>query len=1159
MEVLINGVKFNALIDTGAAISLLAGNVWQRWAAAGIKIDPTPITLKTVSGEDLPTRGQVRIDVHPFGLTDLCVTDEITADVILGSDTLRRCHVDVLYGEEMLQVHGKQYPFQETRKFCNGRTLVAAAFPVETTPDYLSGIEDHPVFEDRLGHCICTEPVRINTEGPPIKQRAYRINLLKRRTVDEEIEKMLAQGVIRPSQSPWASPITLVPKKDGSTRMCVDYRRINSVTAKDAYPVPLIQEIFDNLQGSQVFTTLDLRSGYWQVDVHPDDRQKTAFTCHRGLFEYNRLPFGLTNAPSQFQRIMNRILQSHLGRRAMVYIDDVIIYSKTPEDHARDVDAVLNTISDAGLTFKLKKCHFGQRKVELLGYTVSGDGISQQEDKVQAIRGMAAPSDLKAVQRFLGLTGYYRQTIPGYAEKAAPLVALTRKGALFQWGQDEQHAFAALKDELTSERIMAHPKSDQAYKLYTDASNFAVGAILAQTDADGVERPVHYISKQLTIGQRKWSAIEREAFAIIYALKKLRPYLQGAVFTVYTDHKPLMSLFQCEVKNTRVQRWAMLISEFGPKIEYRSGVNNARADMLSRLPAAIEVASIQTVLHTANSGKEQQRIYPDQWTMAETSDELDQEEAEYVLLGGELYSLLLPYQGASPYPRLLVPPSLQPDLLRKGHEETGHRGQFSLLRRLQAFTVWPGMRNDVQRYIASCPHCAGNRRNPLKTKPCITETPSRPFERIGVDLTGPFLPSFKGNKYLMNVVDHLTGWAESYPIRDKKATTVWQTLLQEFFPRHGHPDILITDQGTEFNNHIFDEGLRCLRIDHKRTTPYHPQTNGVVERFNRTLKDTLRKLVNNNTAAWEEQLGHALWAYRISDSKARGSSPFFLLYGREPGRYDLTGASDGRHDTMLHARRFAIRMQNEAKERRQEDSRGQALCERQIEVGDMVTINAPEPITLAHLRRHALRVVETRGKVIGYVQTSGADQTKIYRAHIDRLRVAPADITWDDIQARQNRSRHGPDTRTLQAPLALPPLPRATESETSTIRVPLHSTKNTAHARATDSGIPKVTLTRKHRRWRVAQNKRRRADSTSSDSDANGTPKTAPLIRHHTPRAPVSQPQKRGADTDSDMMAQEPPLAFQRVNPEEPPCSSVARLYSDVLRNGVNTSLHQQP
>jgi transposase InsO family protein len=494
--------------------------------------------------------------------------------------------------------------------------------------------------------------------------------------------------------------------------------------------------------------------------------------------------------------------------------------------------------------------------------------------------------------------------MPNYAQVAEAPLKLTKKNELFIWGQEQQEALDQLKSLLTSEKVMAYPDSALPYRLYTDASNYALGAVLTQIQ-DGVERPIHYLSKTLNKGQRKWSPIEKECFAIITAITKLRPYLQGAQFIVFTDHKPLKSLFQCEVKNTKVQRWSMLLSEFPCTIEYTKGSDNIHADTLSRFnpsreptedleepvlnvdsivlseeegreieapadfPFALarmfpeqEISSLQTIVASSDVGKEQQSEFPKEWAEAETEEGVD-----YLIEGGELYSLKLPFGGAIPYPRLMAPKRLQRSLIHEAHVELGHRGRFATLRRLQTLAVWPGMSASVKDYIAQCPHCQINARNFRPTVPQLTETPSRPFQRIGVDLTGPLMPSLQGNKYILSVVDHLTGWAEAFPIPNKKAETVWNKLREEFFPRYGFCEVMISDQGQEFSALQNREGWKQLGIDHRRSTPGHSATNGCVERFHRTIKETLKKVCNNQTSSWESHLADAMWGYRASETE----------------------------------------------------------------------------------------------------------------------------------------------------------------------------------------------------------------------------------------------------------------------------------------------------
>ena len=307
----------------------------------------------------------------------------------------------------------------------------------------------------------------INCEIPtendqqPIRQHAYRAPLQKKRVINEQIQNMLDEGIIRPSTSPWASPIHLVPKKGGDLRFCVDYRKLNSVTIKDSYPLPLIQDIFDQLEGASVFSTLDLKSGYWQIKVKESDIPKTAFVCHKGLYEFVRMPFGLCNAPAIFQRVMEAVLHDLIGVACFVYLDDVVVFGKTPAEHAHNLSLVFERIQQHNLTLKPSKCKFTRSSVELLGYIISGQGIAPNPSKVDAIKRLPPPTKLSEIRTFLGMAGYYRQVIPRYATLAYPLVRLTKKNEKWIWSDECQKAFDSIKQHLTSEKVLAYPQTDR--------------------------------------------------------------------------------------------------------------------------------------------------------------------------------------------------------------------------------------------------------------------------------------------------------------------------------------------------------------------------------------------------------------------------------------------------------------------------------------------------------------------------------------------------------------------------------------------------------------------------------------------------------------------------------------------------------------------------
>ena len=710
IQVRIGALKLNALVDTGACRSMIRTDVWKDICAQARRqpLLRPGLRLRSLSGHEIPTRG--RGETTLFGhKVNFYVTDTLHHEALFGTDILATLDAEIRYKEEVVLLNGQRHQYRQW----SGEDRHVAS--VHTDLD--RWMKEFPrVFASDGQPNGCTDAVTLSIDTgshPPIRQRPYRLPLTKRRVVDAEIDTMLSEGVIEPSSSAWASPITLQPKKDGSTRFCIDYRKLNAITKKDAHPLTNIQDVFDTLAGATVFSTLDLKSGYWQVTVDKNSIEKTAFICHRGLFQFKRMPFGLSNAPGVFQRLMNRVLAPYIGHFVMVYLDDIAIFSRSPQEHEGHVRLVLQALEDYGLKAKASKCHFNIDELKLLGHVVTANGIRTDPDKVAAIRDMAAPTDVRGIRSFLGMTGYYRQFIPAYARVAKPLTELTKKGARFYWEAEHQEAWEQLRDCLISARIMAYPQVGRPYKLYTDACDYAVGAILVQEDDNGVERPVQYVSKQLSGPQLRWATIEKEAFAVVHALKKLRPYLYDADFVIYTDHKPLKALFISEIKNTRIQRWAVLIAEYGAPIEYRKGPNNIRADMLSRIrPTTSSTPFISLVDEDDPVPWLFDQLRPEDVRQEQQSRpeyfQGHDEDNGYLLLDGLLYTTEPP-PGMAEYPRLVLPPSMRQKVIQRAHHEVGHQGTRKTLARVQEAYKWPHQRRDVHHALRRCARCVVNR------------------------------------------------------------------------------------------------------------------------------------------------------------------------------------------------------------------------------------------------------------------------------------------------------------------------------------------------------------------------------------------------------------------------------------------------------------------
>jgi transposase InsO family protein len=453
-------------------------------------------------------------------------------------------------------------------------------------------------FQDKPGHTSLTKHHIDTGSTKPIKLRPYRVSPHRQQIITQQIHQMLIDGIIEPANGPYAAPVTLQPKKDGSLRFCVDFRELNAATIRDVYPIPRIDDTLDQLHAAKYFTSLDLKSGFWQIELDDESRPKTAFTSHAGLFQFKVMPFGLTNAPATFQRLMDLVLGGLKWSCALVYLDDIIVYSPSFDSHLHHLESVLQHIQSSGLSLQILKCHFAKTKLKYLGHVVSSSGIEPDPDKIRAVRDYPIPARLKDVRTFLGLTSYYRRFIKNYATIAEPLLFLTRNSEhkQFSWSTQCQNAFLHLRQLLIQAPIIAYPRFDQPFILQLDASDVGLSAILAQNllDADGIRREhvIGYASRTLSPIERRYSPTERECLAIVYGCSQFRPYLEGVRFTILTDHRALRWLRQTKDLNSRLARWAMQIAAYDVDIQHRPGSQNTNCDALSRAPVDSSSQSI---------------------------------------------------------------------------------------------------------------------------------------------------------------------------------------------------------------------------------------------------------------------------------------------------------------------------------------------------------------------------------------------------------------------------------------------------------------------------------------------------------------------------------------------------------------------------------------
>ena len=764
----------------------------------------------------------------------------------------------------------------------------------------------------------CTGVVkhRIDTgESPPIYQSARRIPFALRGLVDDMVEDMLAQDIIQPSHSPWASPVVLVKKKDGSMRFCVDYRRLNSVTKRDVHPLPRIDDTLDVLSGARYFTTLDLASGYWQVAMDPNDREKTAFITHSGLFEFSVMPFGLCNAPATFQRLMETVLEGLARKQCFVYLDDILVISSTWEEHLQNLELVIERLKKAGLRLKPKKCAFARREVTYLGHVISEAGISVDPTKIDKIQSYPIPMGLKPLRQFLGIASYYRRFTPQFSKIAEPLYALTRKNTPFVWTSSCQAAFEKLKELLITRPILAFPNFELPFILETDASGVGLGAVLSQQQGSEPTscRPIAYASRTLQKHERNYGISELEALAVVWATKHFHAYLYGHQCKVFTDHSALKSLLNTPHPSGKLARWGLALQELDLQIEYRPGKQNAVADALSRISPNTEatqdvkdtspdnpleptpqtdvtVAALQPIssvsedsewpeLQAADGELAGLIAYLKTGKLPATDTEARQlvlMSANYSLIDGVLYF-------NQPDGRLLlvVPKDKRQKLLQEAHGGilSGHLREMKTYSQLQKHYWWPGLRTDVRKWCQSCLVCASRHIGKAQKPPLSPIPVAGPFDCLGVDII-QFPCSYDGNKYAIVFMDYLTKWPEVFPVPNQTAETIARALV-EVISRHGVPAKLLSDRGANFLSDILQEVYKLLGIKKVNTSAYHPQSDGLVERFNRTLTDMLAKTVDQSGRDWDKRIPYVLYAYRTSVQESTKESPFFLLYGRD--------------------------------------------------------------------------------------------------------------------------------------------------------------------------------------------------------------------------------------------------------------------------------------
>lgn len=885
----IRNEKVKCMVDSGATKTFISQVLFEKLQIFPSSKSSVPIVVRLADGRREHCNLQVDIPFRlegKFKILPVFVLSKLPVPCIVGLDFLKAFSIQIdfsipnWYFQNEIEKRHKFSFSSGSEDTCCGLTVLNQ--DEEKQLQDLLKAEIVPQVGDILPATDLIEH-KIKMDGhPPIKQKFRRVSPLVYSRICEEVRKMLKEGVICESQSPWSSPIVMIKKPDGKFRFCLDYRLVNKHSCSDGYPLPRLEGILDHLKKAKYISTIDLSQAYFQVPLNKDSQPITAFSVEGlGHFEFVRCCFGLSGAPATFQRLMDRLFSSEEFANVHVYLDDILVISETFGEHLKLLRKVLRTLRRANLTINREKSHFCVSPVRYLGFLIDEEGIHLDSEKVAPILNYPALKSVKQVRSFIGLISWYRRFLKNLATIAEPITRLLKEDQVWIWSEEQEKAFAEIKNQLTSPPVMSHPDFNLKFTIQTNASAVGLGAVLLQVQ-NGQEKVIAYASRTMTRSERKWSLTERECLAVFWAIKKFRPYIEGVKFDIATDTNSFNWLYSLKEPSGRLAHWIVELQTYDFQIVKRKNIS-------TRVPAALSRAT-EVNLVVLEVSREQFQNTRDEWYLRRKRDVEKEPEKhpDWRIENGLLYHQrpnplieeLMPDLNAW---KLVVPVEYRKEILRENHNEpqAGHFGMARTFQKIMQFYFWPNLFREVANYIRKCHICQAVKADQRGSSGIMSwRSFDQPWMAVAVDIVGPLPRSRNGFSYLLVMQDLFSRWVEIAPLRRATGPKVLEAYSELILNRWGSPRYLVNDNGTCFVNTTMDKMVSGTGTKQVTCPIYHPASNPV-ERTNRVLKTFLAAFVHENHRDWDLHLQEFRFAYNTAYHSSLQATPAFINLGRE--------------------------------------------------------------------------------------------------------------------------------------------------------------------------------------------------------------------------------------------------------------------------------------